>query len=152
MTEGKRPGGLTALAVFNFIFAALNLLGVLGMIALFAIFASVEIQNEELAEMKAAFERAGVGMGLFAVLFVLQLVTFLLLLLSGIGYIKQKKVLGRMLGNIYAIIAILTGLCGALMMPSEGGGGFNLGTLLGLVFPVLTLVLLNTTFKDDFPN
>ena len=31
-----------------------------------------------------------------------------------------------------------------------GGGGFNIGTIIGLVYPLLTLALLNTTFKDDF--
>lgn len=31
MNEGKRPGGLTALAVLNFIFSAWGLLGILGM-------------------------------------------------------------------------------------------------------------------------
>jgi hypothetical protein len=35
---------------------------------------------------------------------------------------------------------------------SDAGGGFNLGTILGLVYPVITLFLLNTTFKEDFVN
>ena len=32
MSSGKRPGGLTALAVFNFIFGAFGLLGSLALI------------------------------------------------------------------------------------------------------------------------
>ena len=36
MSEGKRPGGLTALAVINFVFAAWGLIGLLGLVAMFA--------------------------------------------------------------------------------------------------------------------
>ena len=35
MSEGKRPGGLTALAVLNFIFGGLGAIGALGLIACF---------------------------------------------------------------------------------------------------------------------
>jgi uncharacterized membrane protein YkvI len=30
--------------------------------------------------------------------------------------------------------------------------GFGIGNLIGLIYPVLTLILLNTTFKDDLVN
>ena len=33
MAEGKRPGGLTALAVLNFVFGGLGALGILALIA-----------------------------------------------------------------------------------------------------------------------
>jgi hypothetical protein len=29
------------------------------------------------------------------------------------------------------------------------GGGIGIGTVFGLLYPVLTLVLVNITFKDD---
>jgi len=32
------------------------------------------------------------------------------------------------------------------------GGGFNLGTVIGLIYPVLTLILVNTTFREDLVN
>jgi hypothetical protein len=30
--------------------------------------------------------------------------------------------------------------------------GFGLGNIIGLVYPLLTLILVNTTFKDDLVN
>jgi hypothetical protein len=38
----------------------------------------------------------------------------------------------------------------AALLPENIGGGTSIMTILGLVYPVLTLVLLNTTFKHDF--
>jgi hypothetical protein len=35
------------------------------------------------------------------------------------------------------------------MLSTELGGGFSIGTIVGLIYPVLTLVLLNGTFKHD---
>jgi hypothetical protein len=37
-----------------------------------------------------------------------------------------------------------------MAVTGEVGGGFNTGTILDLVYALLTLVLLNTTFKHDF--
>jgi len=38
------------------------------------------------------------------------------------------------------------------MFPSEIGGGFNIAVIIGLIYPIVTLVLLNTTFKEDLTN
>ena len=57
--------------------------------------------------------------------------------------------LGRGLGSTYALLAIISSLASGLMLSPEAGGGFNIGTMIGLVYPVLTLVLVNTTFKHD---
>ena len=54
------------------------------------------------------------------------------------------------LGNAYAILAIVSSVVSGLVVSAEAGGGFNIGTIVGLVYPVLTLALLNTTFKEDF--
>jgi len=75
-----------------------------------------------------------------------------LLLLSGIGYLKLKKFLGRMIGNTYAVISIVSSVISGIMFPSEMGGGFNIGTIIGLIYPIITLILLNTTFKEDLTN
>ena len=48
--------------------------------------------------------------------------------------------------NLHNCIA---GVLGAMITPSELGGGFSIGTIIGLVYPVLTLYFLNLTFKDD---
>jgi hypothetical protein len=75
-----------------------------------------------------------------------------LLIASGVGYLKLKKFLGRTLGNSFAVIRIAYGIAVALYLPVEIGGGFGIGAIIGFVYPVLTLLLLNTVFKEDFVN
>jgi len=36
------------------------------------------------------------------------------------------------------------------MTPADAGGGFNLLRMIGLIYPIVTLILINTTFKEDF--
>jgi len=152
MNEGKRPGGLTALAVINFVFFGLGLIGLFGWVALFALVG--KIPTDDMTELQRnqieAFQE--MGFSLFVVIFVLSLVSNVLLLLSGIGYLKQKKVLGWMIGNAYAIVSVISSIVSALMFPAELGGGFNIGIIIGLIYPIVTLALLNTTFKEDLTN
>ena len=152
MNEGKRPGGLTALAVLNFIFAAFSLLGMVGMVALFAKMGMAA--NDQMDEQtKALFEALQeMGMGILVIGFVLSALSGVLLLVSGIGYLKQKRIMGRVVGSIYGIISIVSSVVTGLLFDPAAGGGFNIGTIIGLVYPVLTVILLNTTFKDDLTN
>lgn len=156
MSSGKRPGGLTALAVFNFIFGALGVLSALGMAVFIPMLgrmpeeAMADMTAEQIAQFQAMQE---VGTGLFVTLALLGLVSALLLILSGVGYLGLKKFLGRTLGNAYGILGIVSTLGSAMFMPAVlGGGSFTIGTILGLIYPVLTLVLLNTAFREDFVN
>ena len=147
MSEGKRPGGLTALAVLNFIFGGFAMLGVLAMAALLGVAAAVEGQDtEEARKVAEAMEEAG---PLFGVALVLSLVSGVLLIASGVGYLKQKRFLGRTLGSVYAGLSIFASLVTSAMLSTELGGGFSISTIVGLIYPVLTLVLLNGTFKHD---
>ena len=132
MAEGKRPGGLTALAVINFVLCGFSVLSIVGMMAFFAL--------------------QDMGMPTLVLIIGLNLLSGLLLLTSGIGYLKQKRVLGRMLGNTYAVLTIVASIVSGMMFRTELGGGFNIGTIIGLIYPILTLVLVNTTFKDDLTN
>ena len=154
MNQEKRPGGLTALAVFNFIFSGANLLGLLGWVVIFFIIIGViptDQMNEDQQKQMEAFKDLGIPIFIF--ILVLSIISGILLLVSGIGYLKQKKIMGRMLGNIYAVISIIsTIISGILINDPEIGGGFNLGMILNLIYPVLTLILLNSTFKDDLTN
>ncbi len=152
MSEEKRPGGLTALAVINFVFSGWGFLSLLGLAFFFTFIGA--IPTEELQEpQRTQFEAfKNMGVPLFIFIFALTLISSVLLLLSGIGYLKQKKFLGRTLGNIYAITAIVSSVVSAMMFPSELGGGFNIGSIIGLIYPVVTLILLNTTFRDDLTN
>lgn len=148
MTEGKRPGGLTALAIINFILCGASLLS----LATFALIGKVPTEEMEEAQRAQIEAFKNMEPSTLILLFGSTLVTGVLLLLAGIGYLKQKRFLGRILGSTYAVAAIISSIMGALMMPPELEGGFNLGTLIGLVYPILTLILVNTTFKDDLVN
>jgi hypothetical protein len=103
-------------------------------------------QKEQIEAMQ------NMGTPMFVFIFILTALSGTLLLLSGIGYLKQKKVMGRMLGNIYGVLSIFGGIVSGLMFRTELGGGFNIGTIIGLIYPILTLILINTTFKDDLTN
>ena len=153
MNEEKRPGGLTALAVINFIFSGLSLIGLLGWVVIMLVIIGI-IPSEQMNEIQKtqmqAFEKLGTPIFIF--IFVLSIVSAVLLLLSGIGYLKQKKVMGRMLGNLYAVINIISSVITGILFDPEIGGGFNIMTIVGLIYPVLTLILLNTTFKEDLTN
>ena len=162
MSEGKRPGGLTALAVINFVFGAFGLLGIFGLIFILnapALMGSMrdkmerdgadeqklEKMDREIEKVDEALEQIGGETGVY-VQIGLSIISAFLLIASGIGYLKQKRVLGRGMGNAYGIIGVLANGAAAMMM------AFNFGMLLGFLYPVLTLILLNTTFKDDFVN
>ena len=153
MNQEKRPGGLTALAVINFIFSGLYLLGILGWVVIFLVIIGIiptEHMNEVQKTQMEAFQKLGIPVFIFV--FTLSLVSSGLLLLSGIGYLKQKKFLGRIIGNIYAVIDIISSVVSGIILTPETGGGFTIMTMVGLIYPVLTLILLNTTFKEDLTN
>ncbi len=151
MNEGKRPGGLTALAVLNFVFSGWGLLGIIGMIFVIALFGAISENMDP--QSRAQFEALkDIGLPVLIGLIALSAVSSVLLLISGIGYLKQKKFLGRTLGNAYAIIAIISSVASAMIFTRAAGGGFNIGSLIGFIYPVLTLILLNTTFKEDLAD
>ncbi len=153
MNEEKRPGGLTALAVINFIFSGLYLFGLLGWIIIFLVIIGIiptDQMNEIQKTQMEAFQELGIPVFIF--ILTLSLISSVLLLLSGIGYLKQKKFLGRNLGNLYAVIDIISSVISGIVLTAETGGGFTIMTMVGLIYPVLTLILLNTTFKEDLTN
>jgi len=56
------------------------------------------------------------------------------------------------MANDGGITAIISSIVSGLWFAPELGGGFNIGTIIGLIYPIVTLVLINTTFKDDLTN
>jgi len=152
MNEGKRPGGLTALAVINFIFSGWGLIGLLGLAAFFAFVGKIPTDEMDEAQKAQIEAFQNMGVSVFVFIFALSIISSVLLLLSGIGYLKQKKILGRMMGNTYAVVAIVSNVISGMMFAPELGGGFNIGSIIRLIYPVITLILLNTTFKDDLTN
>ena len=147
MHEGKRPGGLTALAVINFIFGGFGALGILMMVVLLGVLGAMPDDPDVDQQMREALEQAG---PIFLVSIVLGAISTLLLILSGVGYLQQKRFLGRTLGTIYGLIQVVSAVVTAALLPENIGGGTSIMTIVSLVYPVLTLVLLNTTFKHDF--
>jgi hypothetical protein len=140
----KRPGGLTALAVFNFIFGGLGVIGALGLLALVG--AADAVISDAGGLESTTYD--GPSVGVIYLSLVLMLIAAGLLISSGVGYIKQKAFLGRTLGNAYAGVSLLNTVIGLALI----GGGFGIGTIIGLIYPILTLALLNTTFKEDLVN
>jgi len=139
MAQGSRPGGLTALAVINFVWAGFASLAVLGFGFALAMFEAAE---------RAATTAEFPGKGIIALLLMLYCLSAALLITSGIGYLKQKKMLGRILGTGWGCLSLIT----LVIEVSMSNEGFQLTNLIWVIYPVLTLVLLNTTFKDDFVN
>ena len=137
MADGKRPGGLTALAVLNFVFGGF---GVLAVLAAAAILGAVDSATDG-----AVSGEMGASVGMFQ--FILMALSAGLLIVSGVGYIGQKRVMGRMMGNFYGITSIANN-----GLSLANGAEFSFFTIIGLVYPVLTLILLNTTFKEDLVN
>jgi hypothetical protein len=136
MAEGRRPGGLTALAVLNFVGGGLVALGLLALAALLgggkALGAKIDLPSS----------------GIIYLLLLLDTVTVCLLIAAGVGYLQMKRFLGRVLGNAYAVFSLISKVIAIVTI----SGSFGIGVIIGLVYPVLTLVLLNTTFKDDLVN
>ena len=135
MADGKRPGGLTALAVLNFVFGGF---GVIGVLAAAAVLGAVnDLTDGAVAE----------GMGSDMLLFILAALSAALLIVSGIGYLQQKRVMGKIMGSIYGITSLANN-----GLSLAGGAEFSVFTVVGLIYPVLTLIMVNTTFKDDLVN
>ena len=141
MADGKRPGGLTALAVLNFVFGGLGAIG-----ALLA-FGGLSLIREAAQRAEAAGAKVEQSLGLAYVVVLLTGVGASLLSASGVGYLKQSKFMGRTLGTVYALVSL-----GGTALGVINGGGIGVFTIIFSVYPVLTLIMVNTTFKDDLVN
>jgi hypothetical protein len=142
MTNEKRPGGLTALAVLNFIFGGIAAIGAL---VGFGGLAIIRAATEAAKEQGTAY--SGQSLTVAYVAIALTAVSAFLLLLSGIGYLKQRRFSGRTIGNLYGLLSI-----GGTVLGAATGGGFGALSILFLVYPLLTLVLINSSFKANLVN
>ncbi|HUH04857.1 MAG TPA: hypothetical protein VML75_22825 [Kofleriaceae bacterium] len=136
----KRPGGLTALAVMNFVFGGFG--GILALIQMATISAGAEV----LAEGQASGEIPSNAV-LYA--FTLgSLVSAALLITAGIGYLGLKRFLGRAMGNAYVAVSLASTIAEFFVSRST----FSVGTLVFMVYPIITVALINLTFREDFFN
>ena len=97
--------------------------------------------------MAEGISEAGLSGGMLMLTLALGVASSALLIISGVGYIQQKRVLGRTIGNLYGILALLGTVIGIV-----GGQPFGFASIIGLIYPVLTLIMVNTTFKEDLVN
>ncbi|MCA8955895.1 MAG: hypothetical protein KDC87_07465 [Planctomycetes bacterium] len=160
MSEGARPGGLTALAIINFCAAAYDLVfGTLATLAVMLVFQSGRVRESvrqrgdgarTLEMMDKLHEHAGFMWATAGA----NAVCGVLLLIAGIGYLKQRRRMGRGIGNLYAVVSLLSLVSLTVTMPdiAEEQSVLSFLTLLVAVYPLLTLFLLNVTFKEDFVN
>jgi len=142
MALGKRPGGLTALAVLNFVFGGFAAIGAaLG----FGGLALIREGIKHAEEIGGKYEGQSIT-GAYIVI-ALTAASAVLLIASGVGYIKQKAFSGRTLGTVYALVSI-----GGTVVGAVTGGGIGVFGVLFLVYPVLTLILVNSAYKSHLSN
>lgn len=130
----NRPGGLTALAVFNFIIAGWSALQILGLAIILGGGARGEgpLPPEFLLQLSLVYLIIDVG----------------LLIVAGIGYLKLKRVMGRFLGSGEAVLGLIY-LAVLVSYTQSEGVPFAFSNLTHLVYPALTLVLLNVVFREN---
>lgn len=136
--DSIRPGGLTALAVFNFVFGCLDSLGLLPYVIGLGVVAG---GNRPAGPNNPGFTSLAVIVSLGAV-------GILLLFISGIGYLMQKKFIGRVLGSAYAVVALTNSIVTVVFVSKD----LSMFNIVGFIYPVVTIVLINTTFREDFVN
>ena len=141
----RRPGGLTALAVLNFVFAGFNLLGLLALAVGLVVLATVDAAKLDEARQQMDDAMGEAGIAAMVVQIGLGLVALVLQVFSAIGYLRMAPILGRMTGNAFAVVSIAGVFAGAAM-----GMPFSIGSVVSLIYPLLTLLLLNFTFRGDF--
>jgi hypothetical protein len=136
----NRPGGLTALAVLNFVF------GGIGAIAALIGYGAIAVTRGVIEKAEASgLKYEGQPLTMVKVAVALTAVGAALLIISGVGYLKQSRFAGKTLGNVYALVSI-----GGTVLTAATGGGIGGFGLVLLVYPLLTLILLNTSFKNAF--
>ncbi|MBI5725102.1 MAG: hypothetical protein HZA50_14165 [Planctomycetes bacterium] len=150
----RRPVGLTALACANFALAGLAIV-----LAIFLIlWANLTDWSGDLyrqaagggdadpsmpaspAETKVVASRSN-NMEKAAVSAAMIAPAVLLLVISGFGYLRQSRGMGYMAGMIYGGLGVLGGVYAAAT------SGLSIVVFIALAYPVLTVVLLNTSFR-----
>jgi hypothetical protein len=149
MTAGSRPGGLTALAIANLAIGAIDLLGAAGNTVVWLMSRGVVSLDAE-KQAKIVEHVDLIGEPAWIVQIGWGAVCGVLLLLAGIGYLRQSRFLGRTLGRTYAVVSLAFAATFAWFLGQQTGEVVNFMVLVAVVYPLLTLLLLGTTFKEDF--
>jgi hypothetical protein len=132
----NRPSGLTALAVLNFVVAFLYL--IVGVSTLLALTGAAPPQEGRVQPPET----------ILAVTSAFAFLDVALLITAGVGYLKLKRILGRYLGSVEALL----GLCFFGFLTGYAlneGAPLQFSSLNHLVYPGITLVLLNVVFREN---
>ena len=90
--------------------------------------------------------------GVFFLAAGIELVVAALMIVSGVGYLKLRRFLGKTLGTIYAVLAIAWAGVEIGYMQKILEQDFGLLNMIGFIYPAITLFCLRMVFKDDFVN
>ncbi len=145
MAEGTRPSRLNLFAVLNFVIA-----GVLAIVSMGWIIGIADAYIKEGHLARFIVEDAGFSNGSPVLAFAVpacEIVSCALLICSGIGYLRKKRVLGRAMGSLYGIVALV-----GMGLKLYGGYSFEGNVIIASIYPAATLLLVNTTFKEDLVN
>jgi hypothetical protein len=116
----KRPRGLTALAVINFLFAARSGLALLGSFA----------SPKPVDGLVASFLAVG-GLGV------------LLEVITGVGWLRQRRVAGLIIANVWGGVSVVQ----AVLAYAVFHTGF---VFVGCVYPAIALTLINGLYRRSF--
>ena len=136
MSGYQRPGGLTVLAVLNFVFGGITGLGVLG--------SAVLLVGGKPDELPPGF-REWPDPAMIIALAVGNLIVAVLMILSGIGYLSLRRTQGFVLGTLYALVAIVVEVIGLSTFQQ-----LTMSSFMSLLYPLLTLFMLQVVFRRDF--
>jgi len=136
MSEGgQRPGGLTVLAILSFIWGGLLVLSCLALIVMVAVGKQKDLQGPK-GEVEVGWLWLQIGGALLS---------GAILIVAGVGFLGQRRVVGRWMGTAYALLtlAILT------VVQAIEPRLFSFDTVMSAVYALLILLLVNLTFRRD---
>lgn len=137
---GKRPTGLTVLAIVNFVMAFFA-----GIVTAL-LYAAMKLVNTAAHDLGAKGDVPGSG-GIYATL-ALAGVAVIALVIAGIGYLKQAK-LGWIAAHVFAVAEVTSTI---LAMTVAHAHISVLGYVMGFGFPAVTVALVNTVFRKNLAN
>ncbi len=151
MSQTMRPGGLTALAVLNFIAGGWACVHALHRFSQLA--ASLMLEQGMAKIEGPAAEQARLMGELNPLLSIVDIVFLiacaLTLVVSGIGYLRLKRLWGLWVGCTYCALGIVSAAFRMNSFPPALGGGLTPYILLSYYYPILTLLTITTAFRRD---
>ncbi len=143
MADGERPSGLTVLALINLVFAGMQGIEIIGM-SLGSALQNAAMSSAAVRGTSEQEEFANLQRWLPEVVAALA-ISSALLVASGIGLLRMRRVLGRGCANAYALLSVGQTMLGLTVMHAP----FDIVSIIGLVYPALLLLWLNLIFRGD---